>query len=313
MNDSSLTDQENHGVLKLLATIVAIFLVCLGLQIGVYLLIKDQPGIVIIPTDSPVILTPLGKGTLATDRSIQDPTSTDTVIFPRTPMPTPRGTRYPGLPFGLSGDEKMLLETFDEDTGQWDTFHPDSTFYELRAWGTANVEDGVLKISFFRNDGYPDTDVRGICHKCGSVSQSFYVQGDVQLLARDAKADNSEKHKFIYGIAFAHAGIFHAYLFGINESTQTYKIERKMSGDQRTLRLAKHAAIKVGEKNSLAVKFDNKTISFYINEVLVESYFDERPPYGHTFGYYLQTVERTNRPDNYIMTGDNFIYIEPAP
>jgi hypothetical protein len=313
MSDSNLTGQENHGVFKLLATIVAIFLVCLGLQIGVYLLIKDQPGLLSIPTESPDASMPTGKAALPADSSTQDPTPTDSTIFSGTAMPTPRGTRYPGLPFGLRGDEKMLLETFDEDTGQWDTFHPDSVFYELRAWGTANVEDGVLKISFFRNDGYPDTDVRGICHKCGSVSQSYYVQGDVQLLTRDAKADNSEKHKFVYGIAFAHSGIFHSYLFGINETTQTYKIERKLGSDQRTLRLAKHAAIKVGEKNSLAVKFDNKMISFYINEVLVESYFDERPPYGHTFGYYLQTVERTNRPDNYIMTGDNFIYMEPAP
>jgi hypothetical protein len=313
MNDSNLTSQENRGTLKLLATIVAIFAVCLALQVGAYLFIKDQPSIVIVPPESPVTLTPSGKETLVSDKSISGLTPTASVISLGTPVPTPRGTRYPGLPFGLRGDEKMLLETFDEDTGQWDTFHPDSTFYELRAWGTANVGDGVLKISFFRNDGYPDADVRGICHKCGSVSQSYYVQGDVQLLARDAKVDNSEKHKFIYGIAFAHAGIFHTYLFGINENTQTYKIERKLGSDQRTLRLAKHAAIKVGEKNSLAVKFDNKMISFYINEVLVENYFDERPPYGHTFGYYLQTVERTNRPDNYIMIGDNFIYIEPAP
>ncbi len=228
-------------------------------------------------------------------------------------MPTPQGTRYPGLPFGLQGDEKMLLETFDEDTGQWDTFHPGPAYSGLRAWGTAWVEDGVLKISFFPNDRYADIDVRGVCHKCGSVSQSYYVQGDVQLLAHDAKVKNSEKHKFIYGIAFAHAGIFHTYLFGINESTQTYKIERKLGSDQRTLRLAKHAAIKVGEKNSLAVKFDNKMLSFYINEVLVESHYDERPPYGHTFGYYLQTMESISHPRNYIMTGDNFSYIEPAP
>lgn len=313
MNDSNLTSQKSHGTLKLLATIVAIFAVCLAFQVGAYVLIKDQPGIVIVPPDSPVTLTPFGKETLVSDKSIAGPTPSASVISLGTPVPTPRGTRYPGLPFGLHGDEKMLLETFDEDTGQWNTFNPGSAFDELRAWGTANVEDGVIKISFFPNDGYPDTDVRGVCHKCGSVSQSYYVQGDVQLLAPDTNVDNSEKHKFIYGIAFAHAGIFHTYLFGINESTQTYKIERKLGGDQRTLRLKRHAAIKIGEKNSLAVKFDNKTISFYINETLVESYFDERSAYGHTFGYYLQTVERTNRPDNYIMAGDNFIYIEPAP
>ena len=172
---------------------------------------------------------------------------------------TATAVALPDLAGSIETWSVTLLDTFDDNSNNWDTEPGDPTLsIDLRS-----IADGafIWEIDAISGFNWVETlpDI--------SLGDAFYVALDVE---QSGNVNN------LQALAYRYHDASNYYYFGICDTATSFTVERRVAGNWRTLsECTQSNSINPDSSNRLAVLADGTRYLFYINEQLVEEVWDD--------------------------------------